>query len=157
MEFTIDGPSGPLRIALALIVGLTAIGYGGYSYSAQASALEATGTTEVTIESTSIERVDERRGPDDYSPRATFSYTYEGESYTSSNLYPGGVSHEFDTEADARAQLAEYEPGSTATAYVPSDSPGNAFLERERSDKPFYAIGLGSVIVLGTLFTAFRN
>ena len=157
MEFNFNGPSGPLQIALALIVGLGAVGYGGYSYSAQSAALDSTETVEATIVSTSIERLDERRGTDDYSPQATFNYTYEGETYTSSNMYPGGVSHEFGTKEDARAQLESYEPGATVTAYVPSESPGNAFLKHESSNKPLYIVGLGAVLVLGTIFSIFRN
>lgn len=157
MEFNFDGPSGTLQIALALLVGLGALGYGAYSYSAQSAALESTETVDATIVSTSIERVDERRGPDDYSPQATFNYTYEGETHTSSNMYPGGVSHEFGTKEDARAQLERYEPGATVTAYVPSDSPGNAFLKLESSNKPLYITGLGAVLVLGTLVSIVRN
>jgi hypothetical protein len=140
-----------------LIVGLGALGYGAYGYSSQSAALDATETVDATVVSTSIERLNERRGTDDYSPSATFNYTYEGESYTSSNMYPGGISHEFGTEEDARAQLEGYEPGATVTAYVPSDSPGNAFLEHESSNKPLYIAGLGAILVLGTLLSIVRS
>lgn len=157
MEFNLNGPSGSLQIALALIVGLSAIGYGGYSYSAQSKALDSKETVDATIVSTSIERIDVRRGGDKYSPQATFEYSYKGETYTSSNIYPGGVSHEFGTEEDARVQLEGYDPGATVTAYVPSDSPGNAFLKQESSNKPLYITGLGAVLVLGTLLSIFRN
>lgn len=157
MEFNFDGPSGTLQIALALLVGLGALGYGAYSYTAQSAALDSAETVDATIVSTSIERLDERRGTDDYSPQATFNYTYGGEPYTSSNMYPGGVSHEFGTKEDARAQLEGYEPGSTVTAYVPSDSPGNAFLKHESSNKPLYITGFGAVLVLGTLVSIVRN
>jgi len=78
MEFNFSGPSGPLRIALAIIVGLGAMGYGGYMYSAQSTALESTETVEAIIVSTSIEEIDSRKGLDDYSPHATFNYTYDG-------------------------------------------------------------------------------
>ena len=157
MEFDFNGPSGPLQVAFALIIGLGAVGYGGYSYSAQSAALDSTETVEATIVSTSIERHNVRRGTDDYSPQATFNYTYNGEHFTSSNMYPGDVSHEFETEEEARAQLAGYEPGSTVTAYVPTDSPGNAFLKHESSNKPLYIIGLGAVLALGTIVSIIRN
>jgi hypothetical protein len=157
MEFNFNGPSGPLQIALVLIIGLGAVGYGGYSYSAQSAALDSTDRVEVTIVSTSIERLDERRGTDDYSPQATFNYTYNGEHYTSSNMYPAGVSHEFGTKEEARAQLEGYEPGATVTAYVPTESPGTAFLKHERSNKPLYIIGLGAVLALGTIVSIIRN
>ena len=157
MELEFNGPSGTLQIALALIVGLGAIGYGAYSYSSQSAALDSTETVDATIVSTSIERLNERRGTDDYSPQATFNYTYEGETYTSSHMYPGGISHEFETREDARAQLAGYESGATVTAYVPTDSPGKAFLKHESSNKPLYIIGFGGTFVLATVISIFRN
>jgi len=157
MEFNFDGPSGTLQIALALIVGLGAMGYGAYSYSSQSAAVDDTETVDATIVSTSIERLNERRGTDDYSPQATFNYTYEGETHTSSHMYPGGISHEFETREDARAQLAGYESGATVTAYVPTDSPGKAFLKHESSNKPLYITGLGAILVFGTIVSIFRN
>jgi hypothetical protein len=72
-------------------------------------------------------------------------------------MYPGDVSHEFGTKEDARAQLEGYEPGATVTAYVPSNSPGNAFLKHESSNKPLYITGLGAILVLGTLVSLIRN
>ena len=157
MEFNFNGPSGTLQIAFALAVGLGAMGYGAYSYSSQSAALDSAETVDATIVSTSIERINERRGTDDYSPKATFNYTYEGETYTSSHLYPGGISHEFETREDARAQLAGYESGATVTAYVPTDAPGTAFLTHESSNKPMYIIGLGAILVLGTIVSSVRN
>jgi len=157
MEFNFDGPSGTLQIALALLVGFGAMGYGTYSYSSQSAALDSTETIDATIVSTSIERINERRGTDDYSPQATFNYTYEGETYTSSHMYPGGVTHEFETKEDARAKLEGYEPGATVTAYVPTDSPGKAFVKHESSNKPLYIIGFGALLALGTVVSIFRN
>jgi hypothetical protein len=157
MEINFDGPSGPLQIAFALILGLGTIGYGAYSYSAQTAALDSTETVDATIVSTSIERLDERRGTDDYSPQATFNYTYEGERYTSSNVFPGKLPREFETKDEAGAQLEGYESGSTVRAYVPQNSPGNAFLKHESSNKPLIVTGLGAIVVLGTVFSIFRD
>jgi hypothetical protein len=119
--------------------------------------MDSTETVDATVVSTSIERVHERRGTDDYSPKATFNYSYEGETYTSSHMYPGGVSHEFETEEDARAQLEGYEQGATVTAYVPTDAPGDAFLKHQSSNKPLYIIGFGGIFVLGTAVSIVRN
>lgn len=157
MKFDFDGPSGPLQIALTLLVGLVAVGYGGYAYTAQSAALDSTERVQATVVSTSIERLDERRGTDDYSPHATFNYTYEGETYTSSNVYPGDVTHEFGTEEEARAQLEGLEPGATVRAYVPVDSPADAFLEHQSSDRPLYVAGLGAILVAGSLVSIVRN
>ncbi|QIB79843.1 DUF3592 domain-containing protein [Haloferax volcanii] len=157
MEFKFNGPSGPLGVALLLILGLGVMGYGGYSYLAQSSALDATETVDATVVSTAIEQVNQRRGTDDYRPQATFRYTYEGERYTSTHMYPGGVSREFETKEDAQSQLGDYEQGATVTAYVPSNSPGDAFLIHESSNKPLYITGFGAALVLGTLVSVLRN
>jgi hypothetical protein len=152
-----NGTFRTIQIALALLVGLGAVGYGGYIHSAQSSAVDSTETVDATIVSTSIERHDTRRGTDDYSPQASFNYTYDGDSYTSAHMYPGGVSHEFETKKEAEAQLADYEPGANVTAHVPSDSPENAFLKHESSNRPLHIIGLGAILVLGTLVSIVRK
>ncbi|UWG47558.1 Uncharacterized membrane protein, DUF3592 family [Halanaeroarchaeum sp. HSR-CO] len=157
MEFSFSGPSGPLRIVLAIIVGLGAMGYGGYMYTAQSSAVESTETVEATIVSTSIEEIDNRKGSDEYSPHATFTYTYEGEQYTSSDMYPGDVAHEFPTKEDAQAQLDGYDSGATVSAYVPTNSPGDAFLQDETSNKPLFIAGLGAFLAFGTVISVFRS
>jgi hypothetical protein len=156
MEFNFDGPSGTVQIVVALLVGLGTVGYGAYSYTAQASALESTETVDATLVSTDVETINQRRGTA-YTPQATFEYTYQGASYTASNVYPGPLPREFDSRADARAQLDGYAAGDTVTAYVPVDDPGKAFLKHERSNKPFLVIGVGGVFVLGTLVSVFRN
>jgi len=156
MEFNFNGPSGTVQIVVALLLGLGTMGYGAYSYTAQASALESTETVEATLVSTSVETLDQRRGTA-YTPQATFEYSYQGASYTASNVYPGPLPREFGSEPEARAQLDGYAAGDTVTAYVPADSPGEAFLKHERSNKPLLVIGFGGVVLLGTLVSIFRN
>ncbi|MFB6103409.1 MAG: DUF3592 domain-containing protein [Haloplanus sp.] len=153
MEF--DGSSGTIRIAIALLVGVATIGYGGYSYSMQSSALDSAEQVTATIVSTSIEKHTSKGIS--YSPHATYNYTYEGETDTSSNIYPGTLPREFDSKEKARAELAAYEPGETVTAYVPPDAPGNAFLKHESSNKPFIVIGFGLLFALGALRSAFSG
>jgi hypothetical protein len=149
----INGPSGPIGIALAVILGLGTMGYGAYSYSAQSSALDSAETVDATVSSVSVERDSAGKGVD-YTPKATFNYTYEGETYTSSNVYPGKLPREFGSEEKARSQLDGYESGSTVTAYVPQDSPGNAYLKQESSNKPLLVIGLGALLALGGVRSA---
>ncbi|WP_254522278.1 DUF3592 domain-containing protein [Natrinema caseinilyticum] len=156
MELDFNGPSGAIQIAIALIIGLGTIGYGAYSYSAQSSALDTAETVDATIVSTSIETREERRGTD-YTPHVTFNYVYEGETYTASNVYPGKLPREFGSKEDARAELDGYEPGDTVTAYVPPNSPGNAFLKHESSNKPLLVVGFGGIVVMGTIFTVLRD
>ncbi|WP_324665017.1 DUF3592 domain-containing protein [Haloarcula sediminis] len=156
MEVSFNGPSGALQVALAVLLGLGTLGYGGYSYAAQSTALGSAETVEATVVSTSVETVDKRRGTG-YAPRATFNYSYDGEWHTSSKVYPGKLPREFDTEAAARAQLDGYDAGETVTAYVRPDAPGNAFLKHERSNKPLLVMGFGLLVLLGTGVSAVRN
>jgi hypothetical protein len=150
MRLSINGPSGPLRIGLALLLGVAAMGYGAYSYTAQTSALDSAETVEATVVSTGVEEVDQRRGTE-YRPLATFNYSYGGERYTASNVYPGTLPREFDTREAAAEALSGYEPGDSVTAYVPPESPGNAYLKHESSNKPFLVIGVGALFVAGAV------
>jgi hypothetical protein len=152
----INGPSGTLQTVLALLVGLGAVGYGAYSYTTQVSALDSAETVDATIVSTGVETNDQRRGVS-YTPLATFNYSYGGETYTVTNVYPGKLPREFGSRESARSQLEGYEPGETVTAYVPPDTPGDAFLKHERSNKPFLVVGLGALFVLGTLYSTIRG
>ncbi|MFC7046195.1 DUF3592 domain-containing protein [Halobacteriaceae archaeon GCM10025711] len=116
-----DGFSGTVRVAVALLVGLATIGYGAYSYSVQSSALDSATEVDATVTDISVEKNDGKGVT--YTPHATFTYTYEGETYTSSNVYPGKLPREFGSREDARFELKGYEPGEAVTAYVPPDSP----------------------------------
>lgn len=156
MGFEINGPSGTFQVLLTIVLGLGAMGYGGYSYASQTAALDSAVAVDATIASTSVETVSQRRGTE-YRPRATFNYTYNGTEYTSSNVYPGPLPREFGSEDEARAQLDGYEPGTTVSAYVPPDSPENAFLKVERSNKPFLVVGIGALLVVGTVLSKLRN
>ncbi len=152
MGFEINGPSSTLGVALLLLGGLALVGYGGYSYVTQSSAIDSAVDVNATVTSTGVEEVDQRRGVA-YAPRATFNYTYEGQSYTASNVYPGPLTRDFGTREAAREQLDGYETGDTVPAYVPPDAPENAFLVRERSNKPFFVIGIGILLALGGLYS----
>jgi len=156
MGFEITGPSGKFRMLLAIVAGLGTMGYGGYSYASQTAALDSAVTVNATIVSTSVETVSQRRGTK-YRPQATFNYTYNGETYRASNVYPGPLSRDFGSRKEAKAQLDGFEPGSSVTAYVSPDSPGNAFLKLERSNKPVLLLGFGVLLVLGTISSALRN
>lgn len=156
MEFEFNGPSTPLQIAVVLLLGLGTMGYGAYSYTAQTSALDSAVTVNATISATSVETVDQRRGVG-YAPSVTYNYTYEGETYTSSNVYPGKIPREFDTEDAASAQLEGYEPGDTVTAYVPAESPDDAFLKHEQSNDPFLVVGFGVLFVLAAMYSVIRR
>jgi hypothetical protein len=150
----ISGPSTRVRLALSLLVGLGTIGYGAYSYTEQTAALDSTVTVDATLTDVAVE---ENSGKGvTYSPKATYTYTYEGESYTSENVYPGKLPREFGSREKARAQI-DGSAGDTVTAYVPTDDPGNAFLNYSTSDKPFLVAGFGALFVLGTVYSVLKD
>jgi hypothetical protein len=153
MKLDTNGPSGTIRIVAVFVIGLATIGYGAYSYNIQSSALDSAVEVDASISSTSIDENSKRRGVS-YTPQATFTYRYNGEKYTSSNVYPGTLPVEFDTRDAAASALDGYEPEKTVTAYVPPDSPGNAFLMHESSNKPFLVVGIGVLFLLGSLYSA---
>jgi cytochrome c peroxidase len=65
-------------------------------------------------------------------------------------VYPASVQRSYDTRSAATDVIDGYEAGETVTAYVTPDSPGDAFLRKERSNAPFIAVGIGVITaVLG--------
>ncbi|ESP87169.1 DUF3592 domain-containing protein [Candidatus Halobonum tyrrellensis] len=156
MDLRFDGPSGSLGVAFAILVGLAAMGYGAYSYTQQASALDSAVEVNASVTDTGVEEYSARRDTD-YGPVVTFEYAYEGETYTSSNVYPGPLPREFDTREAAREQLDGYEPGDAVTAYVPAGAPADAYLERERSNKPFVVVGVGALFLAGGVRSALQG
>jgi len=156
MEFNLNGPSGTLQAVLVVLLGLATLGYGAYSYNAQTSALDSAVEVDATVTSTSVEENTQRRGVS-YTPQATFSYRYEGEERGSSNVYPGTLPREFDSRESAESALEGYESGETVTAYVPPESPDEAFLKHETSNKPFFVMGVGVLFLLGAVYSVFRR
>jgi len=156
MKIDVPGSSSRLGIAVVLLVGVATMGYGAYSYVEQTSALGDAEQVEATIVETGVETVDQRRGTA-YAPAATFNYTYGGESYSSSNVYPGPLPRELNSRQAARDVVAEYERGETVTAYVPAERPKKAYLLKESSDKPLLVIGFGVLFLLGGAVSAVRR
>jgi len=156
MEINAPGGSSPLGIAVVVLVGVATMGYGAYSYVEQTSALEDVEQVEATIVETGVETVDQRRGTG-YAPAVTFDFTYDGESYTSSNVYPGPLPRELNSRQAARDVVDEYDRGEAVMAYVPTESPEKAYLQRESSDKPLLVIGFGVLFVVGGVLSALRR
>ena len=91
-------------------------------------------------------------------PRIEFEYTYDGASYTASNVDPpaDGVDtvRKYSSESRARAHLDEYEEGERVTAYVDPDRPGEGFLEAETNTVRNLVTVLfgGAVVLIGGVF-----
>jgi hypothetical protein len=145
----IPGLSELTKAILVVIAGIGLAIYGGYSLMQQDSAIQNAEQINVTIESTGIEKVSQRRGVE-YKPTASFSYTYNGDSYNSDNVYPSGIAQEFNSEEDASQVIEDYNTGETVTGYISPGSPGNAFLVDENSNTPYFMILIGiAMAVIG--------
>lgn len=131
-------------VASILFFGVAMLGYGAYSHTSQSEALDSTETVNATITSSSVEYLTGKGG--EYRPQATFNYTYEGETYSSSTIYPGGVTKTFLTEQKAQTEIEEYDPGAIVTVHVPTDTPGDAFLKTDTTDRPLYFLGAGALL-----------
>jgi hypothetical protein len=138
-------------MVVALLLGLGGVGYGGYDYVQQSSAVENAVAVETTVVDTEIRESGGRRGLV-YRVSVEHTYRYGGTEYTSEQVFPGRISPMFTARTDAETAIEPYEPNTTATAYVDPDSPGRAFLERETTLAPFRWVGLGGLVaVLVTL------
>lgn len=140
----VDGLSGGKEALIVLVAGIGLALYGGYSLTQQSAALQNAEKVTVTVESTGIEEISGgKRSSIDYKPTTSFSYTYNGESYTSNNIYPSGLTQEFNTEKSARNTISKYKEGQNYTGYVNPETPGKAFLKNESSNKPYFMILIG--------------
>jgi hypothetical protein len=159
LKLSIDSDRlGPFHAGvLFVMIGVAIAGYGAYDYQQQNQALSDTTTVEATVTDTGIESMSQRRGRTDYRPTVTFEYEYDDTTYTGDDIRPASIATEYDTRSAAREALAEYETGETATAYVNPASPGDAFLEDERSDGPVRFAVVGGVLALVGAGSAFQS
>ena len=150
------GFSETTKATLIIIAGIGFAVYGGYNLTQQSAALENAKPVNVTIESTGIEDVSQRRGVD-YRPDVSFSYTFEGEDYTSNNVYPAGVAKDFNTHEDAEDIIQKYNTGEQAEGFINPESPGKAFLKDESSNSPYMMIFIGMAMALISTVSKFRG
>lgn len=131
-----------------LVVGVALAGFGTYDYWQQSDAISNSATVEATITETDVKQVSGRRGDVEFRPVVHFDYRYEGESYTARNVFPATFSPNYERKSKANSVVREYDDGETVTAYVPPDSPGSAFLEREVTRDPLKFVVIGALSAL---------
>jgi len=149
-----DGAGG---LVLLVVIGVALAGGTWYMHQGQQDAVREHEPVEATVLSTSIDRTDE--GADDdrevtFSPVVAYEYEVDGETYRSTTVRPAGMEKAYDGEREARAFLAEYEPGQQVTAYYDPAAPDEAFLVRETTGGllRFTAVGaLAAVLGVGGL------
>ncbi|MFC6723665.1 DUF3592 domain-containing protein [Halobium palmae] len=91
-------------------------------------------------------------GTTQFNPEVSFEYSYEGEPYSSNNLYPASASKNYDTKSGAQSAMKAYEQGEMVTAYVNPDSPGDAFLKNGKSSSPLWFAALGVAFIFGGVY-----
>jgi hypothetical protein len=150
IEFGGEGGKGALisNVVIILVgIGLVFFGYNGYT--SQNQALKNPVNVSATVTETGIDRQSSSRGGLDYQSEITFEYSYEGQDYTSSNMYPGGQKpKDYNVESNAREVVDKYSQGSEITVNVPTENPGEAFIKAKKTNNPLIGIGFGMLFIL---------
>jgi hypothetical protein len=144
-----------ILVALVFVVGgIGTTGIGVMDYQNQQSDIQEAVQVEGTVEATDVR---ERGTDNDYFPHVRYAYSYEGQQYTATSLYPGSSEKSFNTQDKAAEVVSQYSPGETTTVYVNQDDPSSAFLIKESQPlRHFSVIGGGvilAVIGVGILFS----
>ena len=129
-----------------LVLAVAFLGAGGYSYVQQGQAVGDAVPVQATVDSAQVERMDSRRSID-YEPDIEDTYEYQGETYTSEQVFPGPTIRTYSDRSKAESVVRSFEPGTTVRAYVRPSAPGDAFLIRERTPWPTQALAIGSVLL----------
>ncbi|WP_424017763.1 DUF3592 domain-containing protein [Halorientalis pallida] len=140
-------------LLVAAVFWAAVAGYGGYTYAEQSRTIANSQPVTATVTNTSLHEVEYDQGQDKWEPGVTFEYRYEGTNYTSTNLFPG-FAQDYADRAKARAVLDPYTVGASTTAYVPPESPDEAFLERRTTETPLLFLGIGGFALLWILLSA---
>lgn len=137
-----------LRKALVLVlIGAGVIWFGYSDYTTQEERVENAIEVDAEILDTDVDR---RSGSSSttYYPSVEFEYTYEGTTYTSSNVHATESRSGHSSRSSAESVTDDYPEGDTVTAYLDPNEPGAAFLDVDHSNGPYLWMGLGAVFVL---------
>lgn len=151
IEFGEEGKGAVISSLVAILIGLGLVVLGFNTYTNQNQALENPVNVSATVVDTGITEDSSRRGGIDYQPEIEYEYTFEGQTYTSDSMHPGGqLPDEHNIESEAREVIDRYSQGSEITVFVPPENPGDAFIEAEKTSDPLFFMGIGVLfMVLG--------
>ena len=153
---------GRVVVFLAIAIGgLAMAGSGGNMILNEQSDVQQAVTVEGTVKSTNVTKmgdsvlsamggsVSSANNPttSGWKPVIRYTYTYDGEEYTSDSVYPG-PEKTFKFEENARSVATRVSPGQTVTVYVNQKNPSRAFLINETGGNlfPLFLIGIGAVV-----------
>jgi hypothetical protein len=155
----IKGPDSLKGALLYILIGIAIASYGGYDYVQQTEAVRESVEVDATITELDIEAdsgTSSNPGAD-FDPVVEFEYTYNGNEYTGTKIYPADLEQNYETQSGAESAIEEFEEGAQTTAYVSPDQPGDAFLKNQTSNAPIIAIVLGGVFTLFSTVSAVRK
>jgi hypothetical protein len=159
IELGKEGGKGALISNVVIImVGIGLIIFGYNTFASQNQALENPVNVSATVTETGIAEESSRRGGTDYHPQIKYRYSFEGESYTSNNMHPGGQQPDsYNIESEARELVDEYSQGSEINVFVPPEKPGKAFIQPEKTNDPLIFIAIGILFAGMGAYSFFKN
>lgn len=131
-----------------LLAGLVWGALGVWNYQKTQNDLGDTVTVKGEIISTDVRKettkVSDRRYETELHPQVNYTYSYEGQNYTSHSIYPG---NEQSLSEGSRAEeiVYDYGSGDSVTVYVSTDDPSRSFLVTSDNSLAFllFAVGVG--------------
>ena len=135
-----------------IVAGAAAAGFGGYMWMEQGERIDSYESTEATVLSSEVD-VERRNDPDSsgqertYYAEITYEYTVDGETYQSSNIYPG-MGRSSSGQNQAQNLVEDHPEGETVTAYYDPDNPSNSFLIKNQQLLFLGMAGFGGLFVL---------
>lgn len=141
-----------------VIAGVGLAGYGVTEYQNQQSDIQEAVQVEGTVENTDVDEISGSgtSSNEQYEPVVEYSYTYEGQEYTSESVYPG-LEKQFSSEEKAEEVTGQYSPGQTTTVYVNEENPSRAFLIEETQYFGPLMMVIGGVFFAGAGAAMFRR
>lgn len=133
-------------LVLILVAGVAIAAWGGWAIYDERQTIDSAVEVEAVVLDSHVNEV---KSEDEYYPQITYEYTYEGQRYTSDNVYASPDSTSIE-EASARSLVEDYPEGETVTDHVDSENPSEAYLETMHKD----TLGMGLAILLGIAMVA---
>ena len=151
-----------VRFLIFLVIaigGLAMVGAGGNMVLNEQADVQRAVTAEGTVESTdtkyegAVVSTADSPATGGYKPVVRYTYTYDGQEYTSDSVYPGPEKR-FNSEEVARSVATQVSPGQTVTVYVNQQNPSRAFLiEKKTNFQPFIYMGVGGLLALTGVYS----
>lgn len=146
---------GVVKFLIAVMLGVSMLGGGWTMYQNQQADVQEAVTVDGTVQSTDVEYIGSSSannpGGGSYHVDVRYTYTYDGQEYTSENIYPGPQK---DLNKENANELANhYSSGQTTTVYVNRETPSRSFLIKEKTSNVLFAImGVGTLFTVAGLF-----